>query len=988
MSQREWHAPGGPAVAAPGPADVVSAECAPREDGTAPVTVEELLEAARRRGWLFAAPFPSPSPGDAGHASAVLNQLLSADPPIAEPLPFAEPLQPFDRELDTFQIDAVARAIACPDLFLIQGLPGTGKKRVVAEIICQVAARGQRVLLVGHPNAIEAVLERLEGAPAVIPIRCLGTDESADRLSARSARLTLEHREDALISELRARAAEALRNGEERARLVRGLGPVWEELRELATRHVEAAAELNERRARLSRVEEAVEHDAAAGMPEGTLFAADIQRLARTHAERLAGLEAQAVELQKQQSQYERARQEARSRLDSLRSQDDARRQGRWWTPLFWKARFSKALPDRVADLEKTQAAAEASLAELSVPQERLRAERERAEADFRSQHRRLLAEEATHRFGQLRAVEADLCRRQAEIEARAAPFREQLALAGLKLSELTPQAVDAARQHAEEALTHSEEDRVFARQWAAFVETDAASIKRQFRETVNLVAGPFDALDRAPFLSGDGANRPCYDLLIVMDAQALTEDDFRRAAARAKRWLLVGEPSRAPRSPTREEEPASRATRRPRARSIPPPPDFFARLAQRLGHEPWATEGERLCCRLHPVRPEQRQYLEGESLADNPDMELRILTLPGGEPLLAEIVFPPNLTPIQAREYLVGELNEVRAVPKCRTARWSEESGRIVVRFEPGEPTGRVTLGEGITEWIAGRRTIGFAFDRTAWDRIRAEEWLRESLKHEPGRTAALDVSHRHAPGVAGWLNGILDVPYAVRAGPSEAVVAFLAVPARPGVRAQDNGAAGDGRPRPTGAGYETDLADPKQRERFSPELLRVLPARGFVNLPEADKVVQKLEELTAHQSPDTVGVTAMYSAQAALIRRLALRTPRLAGVRILEAGEWRHRECDTLLVSLTRSHVSRAVTYGDEPGVPQLVLPRARRRVILVGDPGTLARRARWEGACDDFDEVAAERERDFVLWLLNHLQGRGPRAAAFQVLEGDRR
>jgi hypothetical protein len=734
-------------------------------------------------------------------------------------------------------------------------------------------------------------------------------------------------------------------------------------------------------------VEEAVERDAAAGMPEGSVFAADAQRVARTHAERLAGLEAQAVELQKQQSQYERARQDARSRLESLRSQDDAVRLGRWWTPLFWKARFSKALPERVAELEKAHAAAEASLAELSVPQERLKAERERAEADFRTQHRRVLAQETTHRLGTLQGAESDLRGKQAEIEARANPIREQLARAGLKLGDLTPQAVDTARHQAEEALARSEEDRAFIRQWAAFVETDTASIVRQFRETVNLVAGPLDAIDRDPFIAGDAATPPSFDLLIVMDAHTLTEDDFRRAAARARRWVLVGEPSRAS-QPLKEEDPASRANRRPRIRSIPPPPDFFYRLAERLGHEPWATEGERLCCRLHAVRPEQRQYLEGESLADNPDMELRILTLPGAEPLLAEIVFPPSLNPIQAREYLVGELNEVLAIPKCRTARWSDESERIIVRFEPAEPSGRITLAEGVTEWIAGMRTIGFAFERPAWDRVRALEWLRELLKHDPGRAAALDMSHRHTPGVAGWLNGILDVPYAVRAGPSEAGVAFLAVPARPGVRAQDNGAGGDGRPRPAGAGYETDLADPKQRERFSPELLRALPARGFVNLPEADKVVQKLEELTARQSSETIGVTAMYPAQAALIRRLALRTPRLTGVRILEAAEWRHRECDTLLVSLTRSHVSRAVTYGDEPGLPQLVLPRARRRVILVGDPGTLARRARWEGACDDFDDTAAERERHFVQWLLNHLQGRGPRAAAFQVLEGERR
>src|SRR5262249_34113856 len=160
------------------------------------------------------------------------------------------------------------------------------KKRVVSEIICQVAARGQCVLLVAHPNALEAVLERLVSAGAVIPIRCLGAEESADRLSAHSARLTLEHRERSLVSELQARAAEALRSTEERARVIRDLGPGWEELRALATQHVQVGVELNELRARLSRVEEAVERDAAAGMPEGTTFAADLQRLARTHVER------------------------------------------------------------------------------------------------------------------------------------------------------------------------------------------------------------------------------------------------------------------------------------------------------------------------------------------------------------------------------------------------------------------------------------------------------------------------------------------------------------------------------------------------------------------------------------------------------------------------------------------------------------------------------------------------------------------------------
>ena len=75
-----------------------------------------------------------------------------------------EPLTYVDGDLDENQREAVARAVFTPDLCLIRGLPGTGKSRVVSEIVLQAAARGERVLLLAPtPAALDRVLERVGG---------------------------------------------------------------------------------------------------------------------------------------------------------------------------------------------------------------------------------------------------------------------------------------------------------------------------------------------------------------------------------------------------------------------------------------------------------------------------------------------------------------------------------------------------------------------------------------------------------------------------------------------------------------------------------------------------------------------------------------------------------------------------------------------------------------------------------------------------------
>jgi hypothetical protein len=130
------------------------------------------------------------------------------------------------------------------------------------------------------------------------------------------------------------------------------------------------------------------------------------------------------------------------------------------------------------------------------------------------------------------------------------------------------------------------------------------------------------------------------------------------------------------------------------------------------------------------------------------------------------------------------------------------------------------------------------------------------------------------------------------------------------------------------------------------------------------------------------------LYAAQAELIRALVRASPVLArtavAVTVEPAATFRQRECDVAIVALTRSHTHRAVPYGDDPSIVPLALTRAGQRVIVVGDAGTLSRRAQWDGPLDHLDGAAAAREKAWVADLVRQLAGHGP-PSPVHLLEG---
>src|SRR5262249_10988740 len=137
------------------------------------------------------------------------------------------------------------------------------------------------------------------------------------------------------------------------------------------------------------------------------------------------------------------------------------------------------------------------------------------------------------------------------------------------------------------------------------------------------------------------------------------------------------------------------------------------------------------------------------------------------------------------------------------------------------------------------------------------------------------------------------------------------------------------------------------------------------------------------------TVAVMAPYPAQVELIGPVIPRPPApSARPPPAQAGvppAFHQRECLAALVSLTRSHTHRAVPYGDGPQALAQTLTRGAGRLILFGDPGTLARRSQWQGALDHLDEAAAQRERALVSQLVSYIQGHGPHPRAFRLHPG---
>jgi hypothetical protein len=1070
MTQRERHTPnGGPLpVADPG----VSCLCADLPGETARVSLwedwyrraspaqqQDLLAIASQQGVVYTQQLsavpqaPQPQPLVATLLNGHLPDLQPHHPPTVDLV---------DTELDAAQRDAVARAVTTPDLCLIEGYPGTGKSRVLAEVVRQAARSGQRVLLLAPTTAaIDCVLERLACTQGILAVRHLSADEKPDGLSPCIRRTTLPERLRSLRDETLPAAREAAVQATAARQRRQSRHGLWAHLEALARRAEELTARqqgLDQDRANLTAT---AESDLAAANTAVAPSAAQTAWLdrCRTRDDVLAKVAAQQAQLRTQVEQHRTDLGEIVAERDELLPLLSAMSAWRLWSGAFWRGLLRKGARARCEELQRAHQDRTAALAKLEQDQRDLDAQRHHIEDSAEAARLELVAAEVARRQGLLEieaAVAGDEERRlHDEWMATAADIGTEAPI------EKTVAGVEAPRQRWEEALRQEEHHETFARHWVEAIEQAVPGFSTYLTRSAGVLATTTAALAADPAFT-DPSSPLSFDLLVLDEAHRVTETEFHAAARRCRRWVLVGEP------PLAGHDTPRHADRAATLRS-----GCFQRLWHHLHADPrrltysWARAGDHLVCSLRPIPAGQEQWLESEPVADRPDIELRILTpprpprtgprpQPPPEPQLTQVVFPASTSLAEAKTFLYRELQELTVHARGHALHWEQPGDTVVVRLgalAPGhEKTIAVPLGDGVSERLEAGTwyTLALEFDTAAgWTRQRAEDWVAEQLQlRDLGRTAVLGGNHRAAPGLTTFLSDLLfcgscnAASSAASFASPQPPVEFVAVPpwqeghrrehershetVRGAAEAAGERAAVSVRtPRlrsvKGGAGFELDLADKRPLEHLPPDLRVLLPRQGIVNYLEARAVVSRLESLlndpaclaaTSHwhleraalcQRPGTgcalqagaghgvhapaIAVIALYHSQAELIRLLFRRSPVASTPVRVEFGvpaAFHGRECLVALISLTRSHVHRAVPFGEGPQALAEALTRPAGRLILFGDPATLARRSQWQGAVDHLDEPTARVERRLIAHLVSYLQGHGAHPTTFRLVE----
>lgn len=154
------------------------------------------------------------------HQSFALNAILydravssKLKPILLEPrnaapiIPILE-VQPTDDDFDEEKRIILSQALGVQDVLAIEGPPGTGKTKLITEIVVQWLSRnpGHRILLSSQTHiALDNVLERVGELNAGLDMIRIGRPDEP-RISPFSKKLLLEHRVDAWIAEVRKNA--------------------------------------------------------------------------------------------------------------------------------------------------------------------------------------------------------------------------------------------------------------------------------------------------------------------------------------------------------------------------------------------------------------------------------------------------------------------------------------------------------------------------------------------------------------------------------------------------------------------------------------------------------------------------------------------------------------------------------------------------------------------------------------------------------------
>jgi len=640
-------------------------------------------------------------------ARTLLTQLRAGCPTLTPFVPAADP--PGGRHLA--EVEAVARAAACPDLFLVHTADPAAGERLIVELV-RTCGRERVLVLSPNPAAADRIVETLSRSGETSLVRALGDDENPIRPLPLAGKHTAAVLQAAYAERLRRDAEAAVAAADARLTLLEKLC----DYQDTIDRVERQRAELLAHRATL----EPTVRAEAAGSPE-TPVAIELARLRAEHETRLAELDARRSSLEAAADLREAAT--AALRRQHAEALAEAARKPGLFARLLGKG---KTGPDP-EELEGRIRAGQAEADSLRQQAAALRAEIDAACARHQAEQESLIARE-------LEARCRDTDARLASLAAEAERLRHEADTLRSRIPDLPPGPADLA------ALRYgATRDLVVARERAAETTRTADQSARSAVRDSRVVVGTPGSLHSDPTLDGvDPAHGPPFALLVLDRAEELTEAVFCDLVDLAARCVLVGHAITAepPRPHPGGKKPPPRHAR-------PPEPPFLARLARLLDRETWAEEGGHLVCRLHHTPPDERRHLTREPLLDSPEIELRFATTAEDAVVLAEVVFPPGRNIAAAKSFLFRQLGEVLLRPCGPYRRQRTENGLRVcwptVEALAGEVTW-IDLEPGVHEALTGTGTavytVAVTFDSSAgWDEERVTEWL---ATHVPTASAS----------------------------------------------------------------------------------------------------------------------------------------------------------------------------------------------------------------------------------------------------------
>lgn len=942
-----------------------------------------------------------------------LSAVLCGVVPPCPAVEIASPATWFDSALTPEQQQAVLQALAVKDLFLLVGLPGTGKSRVVAEIAAQAASEGQRVLITApKAAALDACLERLQNYPEIPAVRLVAPEEENDLAAGPSRNFRLDHQTACLRRRSSEHTARQLAEVQHRCRTLQEEARLVLELRQLADRRLE----LDEQRERLRNGADnnpGAQTDSPSNADLHSFTAECARLLAEEEKRHLATLNDLDERIQQAVETCRQKEQESLAWLARVREQEQVVETRKRWKPFslrFWACWLQGRAPQRLEEFRQRAHEAEAAVKNVFTQLETLQQQRHAAE------QRHLVA------CQQIRADEA--ARRQAELDARLARLEEEAEALNRLWKEcrcrfsdpdLIPpfpsreavEAVEASRQKALEGYAALER---FLSAW----QSELATAPEDWLGCFAVVTAPTDVVlsdERPPVLEEE------FDLVVIEQADRLDDGELLALARRGRRCVLVGLP---PWPTDSDPAPSTSAFHR-----------VWHRLHPILKHPycQWIETDSEIVCQLAALTDPDRDRLEVEPLADYPEVELRILPGPTGRSALAEVAFPRNTFSIaQAKGFLYRQLGELPLRPDSEAWSWSQSDSLLTVELSaevedirPRSDSVRLELEPGIVEVVVPRpvengsssaaqwRTQRLEFSRQAgWDVSAVQRWLSERLALVPPGSASgvsagfLDLRR------SSWLtkNFRAERPLA------EFVHACWALPSVRSCRAESRrepvpvrleAVSGAGPARTSGKTprgrrasdlpptLPIDLSDPRQRQRLPLELQLRLPMRGQVNPAEAEHIVSLLSRRIG-QSNGVNCTSASYAVlswaepQVLLIEHLWRKSATAddAHVVFATASAFRDRQADVVVISLVAGPMAVETPFAEHPADWWTMLGSARREVVLVGDPAALAQRAAAEPAADVIEDPLHRLERILCRRLLRELADTLPRTSGVAVAE----